>query len=226
MIMAAPDFGRIIRHSSDAGFFDLWTSKPGTTVFVVLSVACLLFCLSDFFSFSRDMLSSCFDRRSAVRIEHSISKGRVRNKVSACFLPAFILVADYFRLWDPVWLQGWPESVSILKPLLAVTAIIVWRAFVLLFCPRAIDRDTRIAASRGLANLLPFLVILMVLTVTFLIVFGAGYDTFRKALRVEVAAAILLDIRIEGNILMNSASGFLTFLYLCALEIILVAVCI
>jgi len=224
--MAAPFFGRLIQHSIETDAFARWVSKPATTVVAVIAVGCLLFCLSDFFSFFKDMLSSCLDRRSAVRIEHSISKGRARNRVSAGFLPALILIADYFKLWDPVWLNWWPESVSILKPTLAVVVILIFRALVMQFCPSKFDRDTRIAAGSGLANLLPFLVILMVLTITVLIVSGAGYGTFREALRVETAIAILLNIRIEGKILMNSASGFSTFLYLCALEMVLIAICI
>ena len=154
-------------------------------------------------------------------LEHSMSLARTRNTLALVMMVILCLVLDRWELVNPSFNAALPEEWHI-----AVVAGLLF-AYVLLhsllymvsrFRSRTADYDSTLRHS--VYNYQILLSTLLLVTAILLTALKVPQAAVRIVLLVETAAFALLHLLRSGQILASRCSIFVTFLYLCALEIL------
>ena len=209
----------------DAMAVDLpWGEVLTNQVLAVIAVALLLVALPDFFRLLPDLLFS-FDRsRGAAALEHSVSQARTRNLIAlSCILP-FCLAVDRYALWRPDFLTAVPAAWTAPAILGAAIVFLLFRELMyLLLRPRRLAGEEADTLHHAPYNYFILLTILVLATAGLLSLAGCGDAVVPRVLLWETAIVWLFAILRSGQFLAGHCNVFSTFLYLCGLEIVPVA---
>jgi len=197
-----------------------------TSGLVILAVIVTALILSTFFRLAPTLFGSVTRKKLTMDLEHNISMARQRNNCALAALLPFILICNRYRLFDPSFMDCFSQEWSI-----AVTAG-VFLLFLLLryilsclFRPRA-GREISDASAHVSRNYFIMLCVLMTVSLGVLFVFKATDSVCKNIFLCECALFYALSAFRRGHILSQNCSGFSTFLYLCALEIVPLAILI
>ena len=201
-----------------------WREVLTNQVLAVAAVLLLLVALPDFFRLLPDLLFS-FDRsRGAAVLEHSVSQARTRNLIAlACVLP-FCLVVDRYALWRPDLWKVIPAAWSA-PAILGVMAVflLVRELMYLILRPRRLGGEEADTLHHAPYNYFILLTVLLLATAGLLSLLNCDDALVRSVLLWETGIIWLVAVLRSGQFLAGHCNVFSTFLYLCGLEIVPVA---
>lgn len=159
--------------------------------------------------------------RSCISMEHNLSDARTRNNSAAVCYLAIALLADRYRLYNPSFFGILPEWSRTLACFGALLAFFLLRLIIFLpLRPDGMNAEEIKALRRNCGTISIPTCLLMLLTAFFFNSFGAADTLTHDFLIVEAACGWLLSFSKSVHLLGARFSGLITFLYLCALEII------
>ena len=201
-----------------------WSDLAVNRVLVVVSVILLVANLPDLFRLVPQLLF-CFNRsRGAEALEHSLGMARMRNTTALFFALPFCLIADRYELLRPALWSVVPRGWSALATVGALGVFLLLRALCYaLMRPRRLGGEAFAALRHNLYNYLLLLAPLMLVTVAVVISGRLDDALARTLLLAETGAVWLFSLLRSGQILGAHCSGLSTFLYLCGLELLPVA---
>jgi len=189
-------------------------------VYVGLSVLLLLQLIRPLLELIPSLGDSVFRARGSTALESSVRLSRDRLLISlALLLPLSLLVFRY-RLYDPDFVSGLSANARLatISGVLAAWVLLRWILY-RWFMPRR-RYDFYQIAHRSAFTFFILLMLLMLLTAGVLSVVRANDFTVRVFLYVEMMVLYTAFLFRRMQFLSLSCSQLLTFLYLCALELI------
>ena len=205
--------------------FPAWDTLLTNRILVVLAVVFVLMSLPNLFRVFPSLVD-CFRRsRGNVSLEHSVNLSHMRNLCSlAAALPLCLAVSRFglasprfFSLVDPLW-----HSLMVMGILLVF--LLLRHLLFIFFKPYKLSSENSDIVHHVLYTFNIILVIMMLSTIAVMLVLGTAEDVVRKVLLWEMAGVWFLSLVREGQIFASYIRGFSTFLYLCAFELLPVAV--
>ena len=221
-------FGRLHLPVSPPGVpAEFWADVTVNRILVIAAAVLAVLSLLDYMRLS-PLLAGCMLReRGNIEIEHSVSQARNRNRCAIVGVIIICILADRYGLYPAAFLNDIPapfRAAAILGVLLAFSLL---RSFLHLLIDTVarpkLDSESRLAARRAPYNYFLAVLPLILLSVLILWLFKAPDGVVRMVIWVELAVILLITLLRKGQILMSRHTGFQTFLYLCALELLPVA---
>lgn len=206
----------------------LWSQCLTNRIVIAVAVALFLIDLVDLLSIFPALTHNLKTSRGAISLEHSVSVARSRNISAALFAIPFCILCDRYALYPAAFWQAMPMGISLAVTAGVLVAFLLVRHIIHLLVthPRRHDQEKAHAIHRVMYTFFIMMVILMLLTVAFLILKKAPDDTVRRVLYWEMIGMYAFAFFREGQILASHCSGFSTILYLCALELLPLAMLI
>lgn len=201
-----------------------WLDCIANKILLAVALLWVLIKMEDAFRIGRQVLFSISRARGSASIEYNVSASRMRNSLALAMVLPFCLMADAYDLYSPTY---WAQ----IDPVWGVAACAgVWLAYMLLrsLCfgmlrLRRMDNSYREALRRGPYGIFAIMVLLMMLSVGVGVLLGAEKAITRSILLYELGAGMGLSLLRSYQILRMSYNGLLSFLYLCALEMVAAA---
>jgi len=193
------------------------TALLGQVVLVVFVVAAL-FLLPNFFHLLPYLADSLFRARGSAALEGSVRVSHDRNIIAAALLVPAVLLMFRYRLYDPAFLQGFPEGRRLLALVGVFGAWLLLRLVMYLWLKPRRRYDYYQMAHRAGFTFFILLMLLVLPTVGILTLLGSNDLTIRTFIYAECAFVYLVFLLRRAQILSLSCNHLRTFLYLCALE--------
>lgn len=188
-----------------------WAHDPVHSVLVILTVVLIIIFIRDFFILWSPILRCLVRAKANIEMEHSVQLARTRNRAALLAALPMWLVAERFSLVsDSMWV-----TLGIVAGYLLLRRVVAG-----LVLPAKIGSENRLAVRRALYTYSIVLAAAMLLTVGVWTIFPWDEGVMRWILIGLTGATILLSTVHEGQILRMNCRAFLSFLYLCALEIV------
>ena len=205
-----------------------WSQCLTNRIVIAVAVALLLIDLVDLLSIFPALTHNLKTSRGAMSLEHSVSVARSRNVSAALFAIPFCLMADRYALYPAHFWQTMPQGISLAVVAGVLVAFIVVRHIIHLLVthPRRHDQEKAHAIHRVMYTFFILMVILMLATVGVMALKTAPDAVIRRVLNWEMIGMYAFAFFREGQILASNCSGFSTILYLCALELLPLAMLI
>ena len=201
-----------------------WADAPEHGWMLIGAALLVLFIILELFKLMPAMTGCLLRSRGNLEVEHSISTARSRNVCARVLLVPFLVAVDRYRIYDAAFLAGWDEPWLRVGELVAVGAafLILRRIMHALLLGRRLrlDHDSSRAVTRGILNYFICFAITMMLSISILYMFKASDEAIRLVISGEIAVFWLVSVVREGQILQQKSGVFITFLYLCGLELL------
>lgn len=203
----------------------LWTDVLTNRILFIVALLLIMHYLLDLFRLTPPLLYSYSRARGAEALEQSMGTARVRNHIALCLTLPFCLIVDRFQLLRPAFIDHLPAEWSTPATIGLILSFLLLRGLCYLFIRvYHLDKKVAVTARHNLYNY-PMLVLpLLLLTAAFLPLFHVPEETTRSIMRWTITGIWVVATWRTGQILHAYCSGFSTFLYLCALEIVPAAV--
>lgn len=192
---------------------------------LIVCALILLFILPEIYKLLPAM-GGCLTRsRGNLEIEHSVSTARTRNNVARTLALFFVVIADRYRIYSPDFLADWSDPWIRLAELAgALAAFLLLRrilhSVLLNLGQHRLNSEAQNAVRHGLYNYFICFMLTALPSLCLLCIFNADDRIIRIAIWSELVIYLFVAFLREGQILRSNYGGFLTFLYLCGLEII------
>ena len=188
-----------------------WAQDPVHSVIALLAIVLLIIFMRDYFILWTPVMRCMVRAKANVEMEHSIQLARTRNRAALLMMLPLWLIAERFSLLsEQMWL-----SLAIMLGYLVVKRLIAE-----LLPLRRITAETRLAVRRALYTYGIVLAFAMMLTVGLWLLVGWDEAATKWVFGIEAGVALLLSMVREGEILSATYHPLVSFLYLCALELI------
>ena len=188
-----------------------WSQDPVHSVIALLAIVLLIIFMRDYFILWTPIMRCMVRAKANVEMEHSIQLARTRNRAALLMMLPLWLIAERFTLLsEQMWL-----SLAIMLGYLVVKRLIAE-----LLPLRRISSETRLAVRRALYTYGIVLAFAMMLTVGLWLLVGWDETAMKWVFGIEAGVALLLSMVREGEILSATYHPLVSFLYLCALELI------
>ena len=202
-----------------------WDTLLTNRILVVLAVVFVLMSIPNLFRVFPSLINCLRRSRGNVSLEHSVNLSHMRNLCSlAAVLPLCLSVSRFglvsprfFDLVNPLW-----HSLLVLGML--VIFLFLRHLLFIFFKPYKLSSENSDTVHHVLYTFNVLLVILMLSSIAVMLVLGTEEELVRKVLLWEIAGMWFLSLVREGQIFASHFRGFSTFLYLCAFELLPVAV--
>jgi len=202
-----------------------WSDVLLNRILILVSIALIMRCLLDLFRLTPPLLYSYSRSRGAEALEQSLGTARVRNRIAFCLTLPFCLILDRFHVLRPAFMDTLPAGWSVPATVGLVVAYLILRSLCYLFFRfNRLDKKTAAIARRNLYNYLMLVLPVMLLLTAGLLLARVPEETACSVMRWTLSAVWVFALGRTGQILHAHCSGFSTFLYLCALEILPAAV--
>ena len=167
-------------------------------------------------------LMDCIARwRACISLEHSVGDARARNTASIVAIFAIGLLTSRYCMYGPSFLFMIPEWSMTLICLGVACAFFLLRLILFLLLKfNSIRGDERRAVLHSCATFSIPTCVFMLFTTVILGVFRTPDGGIRLVLMLELGLGWMISFVKTGQLIGSHYSGFTTFLYLCALEII------
>lgn len=207
-----------------------WSDCALNRVAVIAALVLLLLALNDIIRLMPMLLRCVMFWKSNITLEHSLSQARTRNNIAAVTILAFSILADRWGLIAPSFKTALPQLWQLPVTLgLVLGYFLVRRLAYQASRFRLPNNDYCKTLRSSVYNHQIILTLLMLVTALPLAAFKVPGDIVKLVLLIEVAIVTLIHYVRTEQILASRCSIIITFLYLCALEIlplgILVFVC-
>ena len=187
---------------------------------VAVSVLLFLLSLRSFLNVLPYLSDSVLRARGSAALEGSVKVSRDRNQIAAVFLIPAILLVYRYRLFDIEWFHTLSEDFRLLA-IAGVMVLYLLLRFLLSRWLRPRRRyDDFVLSYRAGYTFFILLMMLALVTVGVLAILGSSDLTVKTFLLVETGVIFFLYLLRRGQILSLSCNPLTTFLYLCALELL------
>lgn len=188
-----------------------WAQDPVHSVIALAAIVLLIIFMRDYFILWTPVMRCLLRAKANVEMEHSIQLARTRNRAALLMLLPMWLIAQRFSLISGrMWLSlGIMIGYLILKRLIAEIIL-----------PQRVPAESRLAVRRALYTYGIVLAFVMMTTVGLWLLIHWDESAMVWVFAVEAGATLLLAMMREGEILSATFHPFVSFLYLCALEIV------
>ena len=189
-------------------------------VYVGLSVLMFLLLVRPLLGILPSLGDSVFRARGSAALENSVRLSRDRVIISLSLVLPLALLIFRYRLYDPAFLADMPANARLaaISGVLAAWILLRWILY-RWFMPRR-RYDFYQISHRSAFTFFILLMLLMLFTAGLLSVLKANDFTVRTFLYVEMVVVYTAFLFRRMQFLSLSCSQLLTFLYLCALELI------
>ena len=199
----------------------LWREVTVNRIFVVAAVLLCLLLIRDYLKLLPLLLSALGRSRANIEIEHSVSLARIRNRcIPAAILMLAILADAYQALPYPFLAKIAPQWGVATALGLTAGYFLLRFLYISAFRLSALDSESRGALRCAPCNYLLAALPLMLASAGILATAKTPENAVRAVLQAEFIACLLLSFLRERQILASKFSAFKSFLYLCALEIV------
>ena len=185
-------------------------------VFVVLAIAIL----KRFLQVVPFLLDSIFRARGSSALEGSVRVSHDRDLIALVLLIPAILATFRYRLWAPSFLDRFPPDARLGLVAAAIVAVLLIRYLLHLWLKPRRHADTWWLGYRLGHTWFILLMMLVLPTLGILYLFHVNDLTVKWFILSELGFVYALFLLRKAQILALSCNPLLTFLYLCALEII------
>lgn len=232
------DSTRVIRPVADAfisgtlempeeaarGFTDTalsWSDSPVNAIFIVIFTTLALLTLRDLLDLIPLLLKSMFRWKESVNIDASIQKKSARDGLAWIYTIPIAMVIDRYDLLKIEALEFIPDTFHSLAVLgfLGAWMLFRWICFSA-WSTKTKRPETFRTAHSSFLNFWIIAGFFLVFTVTVVSLTNAGNNAGRTVLIYELVVLYALAIMRKWQILASYCNPFVTFLYLCALELI------
>jgi len=171
------------------------------------------------------LFGGLFRWKPLVNLEDSMGMTRYRNSVAGAFVLPFILIASRYELLPIRFAADFEPGLKTLAVLAAFAAYMILRAIAIeVLVPKKISHDTYRLANRTLYDFLILGGLGQFIGVSVGVAFGLNDLTVNRILFYTFVVFFVLFLVRRTQILRNECNQFTAFLYLCALEILPVAI--
>ncbi len=199
----------------------LWTDVLTNRILLVLSLVLILHHLLDLFRLTPPLLYSYSRSRGAEALEQSLGTARVRSSIALSLTLPFCLILDRFHVLRPAFMDMIPAEWSAPATIGLILAYLILRRLCYLFFRlNRLDKKTATLARHNLYNYLMLVLPILLLQAAVMVLVHVPDETACSVMRWTLIAVWVFAIGRTGQILHAHCSGFSTFLYLCALEIL------
>ncbi|MCQ2176832.1 MAG: DUF4271 domain-containing protein [Bacteroidales bacterium] len=190
----------------------------------ILAIACVILgmiVISDTVQIFPRLVDCIFRWRACLSMEHSLGDARARNSAASVSILALSLVTSRYCLYGPSFLFMIPEwSMTLICIGVVISYFLLRLVLFLLLNMTSLRGDERKAVIHSSATFCIPTTVMMLFTMALLDACGAPDGSIRVALIAELGLGWLISLVRTGQIIGSHYSGFTTFLYLCALEIL------
>ena len=188
-----------------------WAQDPVHSVVALLAIVLLIIFMRDYFILWTPVMRCMVRAKANVEMEHSIQLARTRNRAALLMLLPMWLIAERFSIIsERMWLSlAIMLGYLVLKRLAAEIAL-----------PRKLSAEARLAVRRALYTYGIVLAFVMMMTVGLWMLVRWDAGAMMWVIVAEAGATLLLSMVREGEILSATYHPLVSFLYLCALEIV------
>ena len=188
-----------------------WSQDPVHSVIALAAIVLLIVFMRDYFILWTPISRCIFRAKANIEMEHSIQLARTRNRAALLMLLPMWLIAERFSLLsEQMWL-----SLAIM-----VGYLVVKRLIAELLPPRRLPAEARLAVRRALYTYGIVFAFVLMLTVGLWLLIRWDEAAMPWVVGIEAGAILLLSMIREGEILSTAYHPLVSFLYLCALELI------
>ena len=196
------------------------TYPLAATLLMGLCVVLLIMLARPFLDLLPSLADSLFRARGSTALENSVRQSRDRSLIAMALLVPMALLTWRYRLYDPAFVRDLGPGVRLGAIAAVLAAYLLLRLLMYLWLkPRRRFDFYRLSHRTGYTYYI-LLMLLMLVTAAVLAIFGANDFIVRTFLYVEMALVYLVFLVSRGQILSLFCSHLLSFLYLCALELI------
>ena len=185
-------------------------------VFVVLAIVVM----KRFLQVLPFLLDSMFRARGSSALEGSVRVSHDRNLIALVLLIPAVVAAYRFRLWDPSFLERFSPDARFGLVAAAIVAFLLLRYLLHLWLKPRRHADSWWLGYRTGHTWFILLMLLMLPTVGILDLVNVNDFTVKWFIIIELGLVYALFLFRKAQILALSCNPLLTFLYLCALEIL------
>ena len=185
-------------------------------VFVVLAIVVM----KRFLQVLPFLLDSMFRARGSSALEGSVRVSHDRNLIALVLLIPAVVAAYRFRLWDPSFLERFSPDARFGLVAAAIVAFLLLRYLLHLWLKPRRHADSWWLGYRTGHTWFILLMLIMLPTVGILDLVNVNDFTVKWFIIIELGLVYALFLFRKAQILVLSCNPLLTFLYLCALEIL------
>lgn len=204
-----------------------WAGSPILSLLVVACVLTGLLLLKNVLHAVPAVLSAFARIRGSQDIEGSVRLSRDRNLTALLLVIPFTMLLSRFRIYDPGWMAGFSPEWHLLWTFVCLMAYLLVHSLMALWLrSRRVDSDVYTMARRFCWSAFIILMLLLLPLTGILLVCGANDLTIKWILTDVIFVVFALFCFRKGQIFGLSCKPFTTFLYLCALEFLPLALLI
>ena len=196
-----------------------WLVNLLVVLFAVLGISAL----KRFLQVTPYMADSLLRVRGSAALEGSIRVSQDRNLVALVLTIPAVLEVYRFRLYDPSILRDLDPNLRMAGVTLALVAYVLVRHFIYLWVRPHRRAEVFRQAHRVAYTYFIFLMLLVLVTIGVLTLARVDDAVIRYIVYGEICLVFLFLLHRSAQILSLSCNRLRTFLYLCALEILLAA---
>lgn len=198
-----------------------WGDYTVNKIMVLLAVVCFFLIARDFVQMLPMLLSTIDRAKANVSLERSLGSARLRNRIAFVSILPFCIIVDRFALYSPRYFQLLPQGFTVLFVMLVLFAYLTLRHFIFeAVRSRRVPAEISDTIHRAPYNYFIIMVVMMLLTVGVLDTINCTDGTARSILLAETYVVYLFSLIRVSQFLNYNCNVFVTFLYLCALELI------
>ena len=206
-----------------------WADYPEHRWITAAAAVVLLIVLPELLQLMPALTGGLSRRRGNIEIEHSLSVARSRNYCARMLFIPFIVVADRYDLLPADYLAPWSEPWLRLAEIAGmvlgfVLLRVILHALIFAAFPPRLDHETGSAVRKGFYNYFIIFTLGVLLTLCVFVFTHSCDEIVRHVIWCEGIVLWCISIWREKQILGANCSGLRTFLYLCGLEFLPVAV--
>ena len=207
--------------TSEAEVALVWSDSLVNSTLVVIFALLVLLNMRTFIHIIPQLMPTLTRWKTCLGLDHNIHLCRERNYAALILFVPFCLLADRYGLIHPSRIEALPADWQV--P--AVTGfflayLIVRRLFYALCSLRTRRRETFFAAYRSSYGYFVLMMLLLFASVGICYVLGCNELVFNRVLLGEILVCYLVSVVRKAQILNSFCNPFVTFLYLCGLELI------
>ena len=197
--------------SLDAQTVTNWGDSPLNMALIIVESFVLLFILKDLLQLCAS-LGPCIQRwKPLVSMEHNIHQAKLRDHVAVCVLPASVMILQ----WSGLWRGSYFVIVG------GIAAYYIFKRIVYAVIPhRKVGSEMWRSCRNSAALFFIMLTILWLLSIGIFLIANFPIEIKKWILGAEAGFCILLRFIRQREIWSSQCGAFLSFLYLCALEIV------